>query len=770
VGSVTETVAGLEALDELKVMAECGWHLFPIWGMRDGRCRCGGKDKCTPGKHPITPNGFKAATTDIEQITAWATEHPGCNWGVATGKISGIVVVDVDPRHGAVVPDGLPDTLTAKTGGGGVHLYFAYPTTHGGPWRKQLEKGVDFQADGKYVVVPPSSTRAAYEWENGLDLATPPDWLVESVRKDREEVTLPAHKPADLDAVVRRLKRIRKPDKAELVRRLLAGESLGEPGERDDQLWLTCGLVAWAAPNCDAVSLGELFDANCKIWADGDAVKYIAERQKVHEKLERQIVAQEQKAREQASAAMRIARRGDDPTGLQGKGTYTTEEIARYAAQQKCSVEDFEHRWIIQVKGSYYPYANGRYQDPALDVDFESRIRQDLAPAPIQLVRMTKEGSVPKTRGEILREYSTAVPHVIADLTRDVSFCDVEAGTFYEAVRPRRRIEPEFNEEIDGWLRLLGGEYAELLMDYLATFPDIERPTALLYMSGASRAGKSLLADGLARIWTTHGVVKLADVFGNFNEALTQCPVIFADEKLPRGVDSAWLREQITVYERGLNRKFMPAAKLRGCLRFICASNPDDMLAQGDESFTLDSLQAIGERVLHIKASREVTRYLSALGGYETTKDWVAGDQLAAHVAWLEANRPVKRGERLLVAGVAGTVHRSLATQSLHGSLVIEILIKHLSSGGRNLNRTGIRVGGGHYFVAATEVAALWETYCPTHKVPSGKRIGQILKGFAEQRTYDGKKFWDLDLETLAGWADDHADVTGDFVRQVCGV
>ena len=83
-----------------------------------------------PGKHPRTRNGVKDATTDRTIIKAWWKRWPDANIGIATGRASGIFVLDVDgevgkaslkelkAQHGR-----LPKTVTVKTGKG-RHRYF----------------------------------------------------------------------------------------------------------------------------------------------------------------------------------------------------------------------------------------------------------------------------------------------------------------------------------------------------------------------------------------------------------------------------------------------------------------------------------------------------------------------------------------------------------------------------------------------------------------------------------------------------------------------
>jgi hypothetical protein len=93
----------------------------------------------------------------------WWCDQPNSNIGIATGAISGVVVIDVDPRHGG--DDGLqaaqdrlgrlPDGPVARTGGGGRHLPFAHP---GGQVASRIAifRGVDVKADGGYIVAPSS--------------------------------------------------------------------------------------------------------------------------------------------------------------------------------------------------------------------------------------------------------------------------------------------------------------------------------------------------------------------------------------------------------------------------------------------------------------------------------------------------------------------------------------------------------------------------------------------------------------------------------------
>lgn len=158
--------------------ARIGWHVFPCHHIENGVCSCGNTDCKSPGKHPRTPHGVKDATVDPMQIRNWWAKWPKANLAVATGSISGILVVDIDPRNGgndtwSDLVDSHNDygyTVTASTGGGGQHLVFAYPT--GGRYGcKALPGGVDIKGDGGYIIVEPSNhaSGGAYVWEADSD-------------------------------------------------------------------------------------------------------------------------------------------------------------------------------------------------------------------------------------------------------------------------------------------------------------------------------------------------------------------------------------------------------------------------------------------------------------------------------------------------------------------------------------------------------------------------------------------------------------------------
>lgn len=180
-----------------------GWPVFPVFGVRNGRCACGAPSCASPAKHPIPREGFKAATADASRVAEWAHRYPGCNWGIATGH-AGLFVLDVDPRHGGDealaalerVHGALPHTVRFLTGGGGQHVLFIGPDL---PCSSGLVgEGLDVRGVGGYIVAPPSThiSGGAYSvdlgsWLEDTEIAAAPEWLVSAALKKRVREPLP---------------------------------------------------------------------------------------------------------------------------------------------------------------------------------------------------------------------------------------------------------------------------------------------------------------------------------------------------------------------------------------------------------------------------------------------------------------------------------------------------------------------------------------------------------------------------------------------------
>ena len=148
-------------LDAALEYAELGIPVFPLQ---------------PSSKEPMKgSHGLLDATTDADQIHKWWAKTPDANIGARTGN--GLVVLDFDideakgedgleTLHGWESEHGeLPETVTAVTGRGGMHLWFRVNGNVSNSANAQ--KGVDIRGDGGFVVMPPSvhPNGTAYAWE-----------------------------------------------------------------------------------------------------------------------------------------------------------------------------------------------------------------------------------------------------------------------------------------------------------------------------------------------------------------------------------------------------------------------------------------------------------------------------------------------------------------------------------------------------------------------------------------------------------------------------
>jgi hypothetical protein len=189
-------------LDAALAYAAIGWRVIPlhypiITANQLPQCSCRSGECSSIGKHPLTVNGLKDASTDEAVIREWWVQWPSANIGIATGADSGIIVLDVDPRDGGIESlaalmdeiGHLPESVESQTGSGGMHVVFAHPGVTVRNSAGKLGAGLDIRGDGGYIVAPPSlhASGQRYLWKPMADptecqLASMPDALLARLR------------------------------------------------------------------------------------------------------------------------------------------------------------------------------------------------------------------------------------------------------------------------------------------------------------------------------------------------------------------------------------------------------------------------------------------------------------------------------------------------------------------------------------------------------------------------------------------------------------
>lgn len=181
------------------LLAERGWHLFPV--------RAG-------DKRPAIREWPHRATTDLNRLIRYFTEHPASNAGIACGP-SGLYVIDADvPKPGAgglpgggiavlselaATHGGLPATWTVATPSGGRHHYFRRPAGAAlGNTARTLGSLLDTRGAGGYVLAPgcwlaptrahlsrPGHLGGWYELLDDTDPAELPTWIHRALTERR---------------------------------------------------------------------------------------------------------------------------------------------------------------------------------------------------------------------------------------------------------------------------------------------------------------------------------------------------------------------------------------------------------------------------------------------------------------------------------------------------------------------------------------------------------------------------------------------------------
>lgn len=201
-----------DRLDEVELLIQCGFHIYPCYAVFPTGCACKlkHKDKKEWGKHPTGRASHKIASCD-PRAKEWWVDHPYDNVAI-NPQLSGCVVIDVDPRSGGhrswikFIEDfqiEIPSTVQTLTGvyplddGSsmrGFHLWFR--VSEGSSFVQNLDslgyQGIDIKYNGG-VMAPPSkhSSGVSYEWAAGrspsdLEIAALPTELAEKIlRKQR---------------------------------------------------------------------------------------------------------------------------------------------------------------------------------------------------------------------------------------------------------------------------------------------------------------------------------------------------------------------------------------------------------------------------------------------------------------------------------------------------------------------------------------------------------------------------------------------------------
>ena len=323
---------------------------------------------------------------------------------------------------------------------------------------------------------------------------------------------------------------------------------------------------------------------------------------------------------------------------------YTKEELSLWAKQLGFhDAEQLRENSVLLVGSKARFFVAGEYRPetfPAVE-DFNLSASKKLYPF---------EGFVHKTI-----DYDGEVRFVSAQKIKDDHAVRISAEGFtYDLTIPhskfegrekfrlatatRRQLQPKYDDRINQWLDTFSDP--DSVKRWLAWFPDLTEPLPLLYLEGPRQAGKSLFGKALSRLWEHGEYSDMKDAITKFSTDWVKAPFFVADEAIPYELrrDSAQFRSMITNNTCYQESKGQSKVLVNGYRRFMLSANNGDQIPTNND-MTKDDMQAVTERILHLRLTKESGEFLLRAFPEGIQKAVVENNAFACHVLWLQQQR-----------------------------------------------------------------------------------------------------------------------------------
>ena len=654
------------------------------------------------------------------QLGEWRQQF--CHYNVAVFPASiNAMVVDVDDtsRLPEVLEACGPTNFRTFSGraGGGVHLWYVGATNS----RNKICRGVDLKSTGGYVLAPGSVhalTGRDYEAspallqglaEGNLDLPTPRDgW-----RKRLEALDQRLRNPGRMDLQQLAGRFQNNPEKrplADALKKLDKGEAFAEPGERENVIWKLCSTMHRAWPDATVESILRLFTASAEAMeAEHDVGIPILEQ--VETKWARLT-----RDREEHEAEETDRRR-----------TRRAEAWAWVGERRDFAVEIGELPVVVHAGKTFFARVHDRWAGPWTRDDFSAAALDSLS-------ALYEDGGWAELR-TLLKTHGTRAAEIRQSLVARETNYNPDTGVLTVAIAPiRQDLEPEHSDAVEIMIKEIAGPYAAELRHWLAGLVRNDHPCRALVLSGRRELGKSLLLNGIGRLWQ-HGSAKLRDVVGKrFNGAALLSGLAVADDDTSPAESgeamAAHLRESVSDRTLRIERKYHEVAHLEGSLRFAVATNDADAFIRGAVNYKLNdaSLEAFGDRLLHIPVPDTAAEWWKRCGA--TPAELVEGDAIAKHVLWLaeqEEHREAWEDERFWVGpGDEDLARHAVLSSGLRGDVLLRI---HEGLAGPESQRSSwLRVEDDRVMVAVGPMLVAWLDSPPR---ANNRTVGEACKALA---------------------------------------
>jgi len=538
-------------------------------------------------------------------------------------------------------------------------------------------------------------------------------------------------------------------------------------------------------PEYDPNSIAQHFDLSIKAMRkDGEGVSVAQVAARVKQRQDEVRVARAEARKEIEQKEQAVA--GDKANRIRqsfnnGRShPYTIDELRQFQP-----VIGSGHQWILQKDRSFYFFHFGRFRGPYTEAEAHNAALRELAPAAsagVELYKFTKDGSADfKSMRQLVAEYGSVADELLIDMRAQATSYDFTTRTIVEAPCPLRPIAARYHADVDEWLyHLAGPAYWEDLKTWLAILPRLDIVRVALFLTGRRSLGKSLLALGCSRLWTTRGPTSLNAAFGAFNDIVASCPLCFADEQLPkdyRGYTmNPELRHHIQATERLYKRKFLPNGKLLGVTPTIVAAH-DPSILRTPEELSNNEIEGIMERYFHIPVRDEAGDFLANLRPTTFERGWVENDVIAEFVWWLYYNHKHEQQGRFYINRPDPENTRWLATSTGARSAVLRWLCSYLADrmkfeGDAN-TLMHVRVYQGRLLVNIKGLLQFWDKYVGNEKCPTSGKLAQTIGELStEERIQlrDGKNvptnYRVIIQDNLFAWAKNSGFITEEKIQE----
>lgn len=483
---------------------------------------------------------------------------------------------------------------------------------------------------------------------------------------------------------------------------------------------------------------------------------WAAEAAKIEQR-EQEARAREEDANQQQLDLLDHVREWCDSPGLYGAEDRAWAWVSRRA--------------ILSVGSSYYVIgADGYYTGPVGKDMLHAEAANNGVAKCLDFFTYSEKGGVqPKNAQTLLNDHGFRVQGVVGRAGGKGHFLegvDTKNPILVQSLyRLRTDIEPEFNADVDTWLKHLFGKDWEIAVKWLAWALAFEEgPICALSLEGKKGSGKKMLVQGLAECLEIPEVATARDLVSDHQEGLLRSPFVVVDEGWPakKGFmhPADMFRHLVSGDPTQVNPKYKSVVRVNVPARVMFTANNLNVVREltGGKTLSPDDREAIGQRLLHVTLTEDAAGWLDRKGGGEFTgrkgSRWIAKDSgggsdciVAKHMLWLHAKRHHlgRHGKRFLVEGpVNSKLMFQLRTQSGLTPVVTETILLMLGSTGRDWSRRGFltmnptETSRGRLYVLTAEVKKFYEqNWKPGSERLTIGAIDDVMRGLVDTLTED---------------------------------